>query len=1093
MGFLRRPDFETKRTCQSEVTGSCSVFQFKNKLGVCHNCSDVMSHCLTCLDNKECIECQTGYRIQLDSNGDKTCVRDCGAGKFLENIESGVCKYCSANCSECKDHSTCKVCNSNYSLNTDLSCDHCDTSNGFYKYLDFEQVEQCARCSAGCKRCEDEITCTMCDDHNGFIKFTQVQAGTVTTSCAKLNSEPGSCLSDEYSHVLTSVEGINQNGCGKCHPSCKTCTGPKYNQCLDCDADRGLFLKSSSNSNSYQGKCKCKDGFYYSSATNSCSECEDPNCDVCTGPGRNTCINCVSGKQVLYLNNCVDCSLGMDKYHQVCNSHTSKILLAEEVTTHDLMKFQADPNAPFREPISFQFELEIPQISKFKSFINQDIQVLDKILSIKIEGMEEHKNFNKIIKFSEKSGSEYQNTLQVEVKLYEDIEDKLLNFEIVNAGLLRESQNPKNFIKIKSYSTLIDETRELIQAIKQYNKVLTRKNLLLVRALQSTPAGDSTSVPPIFIKNDSSKGIKVKASRVPRESKINFALAMGTFTLWFIAIAFCLGGILCLSKFIIQIDIDIHFVKMIIVLEFLARSSLINVNFGYLLAVFLDKLFSFDLIFMWQITDESKFRGSLGGKLDEYQVPVLMINSNLFALSLYLVSAVTRMIVNKIFSKSKQIKAYKFKKAIQSIHFLIMGATILDITFYSGVQIMSMFKVGATVGVVTIFLCIFANVVVFYDIYNLFKNVGVDPDDIKPIEFNAGVEGFESERSTKVTVKPITPEHRFTNTNLKSDANKSTAEVIMLQLINPLYVVRFVIIQYLIAYLQNRSGQVWLIVLTSLTYTAYSTSTLLVNINQLKSKSDALLKILIELCLTTFLVSILVFYHDPQGVNISSGARETWAIISIFAVLMMAVLSLVRTFVSYCNKVQARKKINLVRDSTPQIFNKKKGSLSQKQEEEINHRNSESKNLELKFRNTKTKAFKGLHQKSSSKQLYFKQGSKEEIFGNFGCKIHHLDEISSRRARLDTEVAVNPFSTAKKFLEDYHSPDPSPKHLPPLRLPEKKLTPPTPVIEVKYAEDTGLDEESFDLEQGQIQYPGIVQKAETENKKLRKMQTQINN
>lgn len=42
--------------------------------------------------------------------------------------------------------------------------------------------------------------------------------------------------------------------------------------------------------------------------------------------------------------------------------------------------------------------------------------------------------------------------------------------------------------------------------------------------------------------------------------------------------------------------------------------------------------------FMWKVVDEVGHRGRLGGRLDEYQLPVMMINANLLALIFYLVS-----------------------------------------------------------------------------------------------------------------------------------------------------------------------------------------------------------------------------------------------------------------------------------------------------------------------------------------------------------------------------------------------------------------------------------------------------------------------
>jgi hypothetical protein len=44
-----------------------------------------------------------------------------------------------------------------------------------------------------------------------------------------------------------------------------------------------------------------------------------------------------------------------------------------------------------------------------------------------------------------------------------------------------------------------------------------------------------------------------------------------------------------------------------------------------------------DAWFMWDFTNEEKYRGSLGGKLDEYNISMLTLNSSFIAMAAYLV------------------------------------------------------------------------------------------------------------------------------------------------------------------------------------------------------------------------------------------------------------------------------------------------------------------------------------------------------------------------------------------------------------------------------------------------------------------------
>mmetsp|Transcript_32222 Transcript_32222/g.31646 ORF Transcript_32222/g.31646 Transcript_32222/m.31646 type:complete len:88 (+) Transcript_32222:67-330(+) len=74
--------------------------------------------CKLCDDDStmSCKMCEKGYSLQ-DQGGMKMCVKRCSAGTFREkmtmdkatvpdfikNLDYGVCKNCSADCSKCKD------------------------------------------------------------------------------------------------------------------------------------------------------------------------------------------------------------------------------------------------------------------------------------------------------------------------------------------------------------------------------------------------------------------------------------------------------------------------------------------------------------------------------------------------------------------------------------------------------------------------------------------------------------------------------------------------------------------------------------------------------------------------------------------------------------------------------------------------------------------------------------------------------------------------------------------------------------------------------------------------------------------------------
>jgi hypothetical protein len=172
---------------------------------------------------------------------------------------------------------------------------------------------------------------------------------------------------------------------------------------------------------------------------------------------------------------------------------------------------------------------------------------------------------------------------------------------------------------------------------------------------------------------------------VPSQKRVNFSMTMGGITLWIMIIVFFLGIIFLFTKLFKNIDIDTQFIKLVMTIEFLARSALININFGHLLFQFFDKIFSFDTWFMWRVIDEKGLRGRLGGRLDEYRVPLLLVNANLIATGIYLISSIINLGSKIIIKKPKNLEQINKKNAIQAIHFLIMGATIQDVIFYGSI------------------------------------------------------------------------------------------------------------------------------------------------------------------------------------------------------------------------------------------------------------------------------------------------------------------------------------------------------------------------------------------------------------------------
>lgn len=373
---------------------------------------------------------------------------------------------------------------------------------------------------------------------------------------------------------------------------------------------------------------------------------------------------------------------------------------------------------------------------------------------------------------------------------------------------------------------------------------------------------------------------------------------MGTITVWLLFLAFCFGILLIFTKFFKKVNVDNYFVKLVVVLEFLARSSLINIHFGHLLYQFFDRIFTFDMWFMWKIVDETGIRGRLGGRLDEYRVPLLVVNANILALAVYLASAILALSVKIILRTPKTTRQLQVKNIVESFHFLVLGGTILDITFYSTLQLRKGFTTQSTGAIVSLCLCIVSLLFAVFDIFNIFKPIFVNHSDkIKVLDSH----------KKEVTRLRSNPELKFCLGGYHHVDGVSSSRI--MRSLNPLFVLRFILSQFMISLFQENTKiqTIGLLVITT-SYSLYMLYAMYTHRKQLKSPSDTVLRLIVEFCLTVLVVTFIIYESDPEGTRYSSAAREFWEITSICAVFLAAFIQSVRLFFSWLKQISSKEK-----------------------------------------------------------------------------------------------------------------------------------------------------------------------------------------
>ena len=101
------------------------------------------------------------------------------------------------------------------------------------------------------------------------------------------------CVAQCPSHWVLSPVGQK---CGRCHPSCRTCSGTAADDCLSC-TDSQMSLDGST------CRAECPAGQFAQQDTRRCDECH-PTCQTCSGAGPSSCISCVDGLVKIPGNTC---------------------------------------------------------------------------------------------------------------------------------------------------------------------------------------------------------------------------------------------------------------------------------------------------------------------------------------------------------------------------------------------------------------------------------------------------------------------------------------------------------------------------------------------------------------------------------------------------------------------------------------------------------------------------------------------------------------------------------------------------------------------------------------------------------------------
>ncbi|KAJ3604400.1 hypothetical protein NHX12_029141 [Muraenolepis orangiensis] len=268
--------------------------------GQCHPCDP---ECASCgLSASQCLSCAPQYLLLGHS-----CLGHCPLGFYTSQAH---CLPCPPNCRKCSDDGLCQDCAEYFFLHQDGCVDDCP---GGY----FAGGRECMRCHGDCTSCggPNADDCEACRDpgavrYNGLC-LTQCPSTAYydqhmedCRDCAKScltcsGHESSSCLSCEgnrridetghcvwYSHCSLHTYMDAGGQCLLCDPLCHHCSGPRKDQCLNCNATRFLLNNSCVE--------ECPTGYYDDVEGQACRRCHE-SCVSCMGPHSVECVTCKPG------------------------------------------------------------------------------------------------------------------------------------------------------------------------------------------------------------------------------------------------------------------------------------------------------------------------------------------------------------------------------------------------------------------------------------------------------------------------------------------------------------------------------------------------------------------------------------------------------------------------------------------------------------------------------------------------------------------------------------------------------------------------------------------------------------------------------
>ncbi|KCV73463.1 serine/threonine protein kinase [Fonticula alba] len=241
----------------------------------CHACDDSCAGC-TGPGPSDCSACAVGFRM-VQNAGRTYCEATCSRGFF--EAPSGDCLECHPSCGACvggADASNCTECAAGLAFELDI----CPGGGAGTSPTRLCPEARCvsADCPVGQFLASDGVSCAACD------ASCRACSGPGADQCLDC-MDPGVVIENAHCPGTVCAEGFFPSAdytCQKCFHQCRSCSGPRSTECTACID--GLLL--------FAGRCmdRCPARFF-ASAAGVCEPCSE-GCLVCSGPEGHHCMQC---------------------------------------------------------------------------------------------------------------------------------------------------------------------------------------------------------------------------------------------------------------------------------------------------------------------------------------------------------------------------------------------------------------------------------------------------------------------------------------------------------------------------------------------------------------------------------------------------------------------------------------------------------------------------------------------------------------------------------------------------------------------------------------------------------------------------------